>query len=97
VREIGRALAVELELPDPEQLRKQFPANVQPAMVEAQVALTWASAEYRLDGKRKPFTAALNALTAGQLRQAAGKYLRPERCASVELRPAGLPEEGDGL
>ena len=84
-REIGRSLAGELELADPDRLRAQVPPGTNPALVEAQSALTWGSAEYRLEGRRKEFAQALGALTADQLKQAAGKYLRKERCASVEL------------
>ena len=88
-REIGRALAAELALPDPDRLGEQVPPGMKPGLIEAQVALTWASAEYRLEGRRNAFVQALNALTAEQLRKAADKYLRPEVCSSVELRPAG--------
>lgn len=88
VAELARALAAELEPIDPAALRAQAPPNVKPGMIEAQVAITWATADYRLEGRRSDVVKAMKSLTSEQLRSAGGKYLSAERCTSVELKPA---------
>lgn len=78
----------EVEVYDPVAMRRLVPpARLSDAMIEAQVALTWGTAEYRLGGARAAYTAALQALTAEQVRQAAARFLTDDRLTVVELRP----------
>jgi hypothetical protein len=87
VRQVGGQLAAEAGVMDPAALGDAMPAGVKPGMVEAQVAINWGTAEYRLGATREAVARALRGVTAGQVRRAAGDYLGAARRTVLELSP----------
>jgi predicted Zn-dependent peptidase len=88
VTEFAAQLTAEMDVQDPVALRAQAPAHFKPGMIEAQIALTWGTAEYRLGSERAKIANAIKGVTVAQVRRAAEKYLKADRCTSLELIPA---------
>src|SRR5688500_3334939 len=80
-------LLAELEPQDPASLRRFAPAHVSAAMLEAQVALMWATAEYRLGRANPAFKAAVQALTLEAVAGAVARFITDDRLTLVELGP----------
>lgn len=87
VTQLATQLATELDIIDPAVMAAQAP-NIDSKLVEAQIALVWASGDYRLDARRDAVVSALRTMTLPRLQQAAAKYLTPQRMTSVRLSPA---------
>ena len=83
---VAQMLAREIDVQDPAALQVAVP-NIKPQMLEAQIALTWANADYRLGASRRAFQVALRDVTDTQIRKAASKYLTPKLCTTLELSP----------
>ncbi|HEV2293979.1 MAG TPA: insulinase family protein [Tepidisphaeraceae bacterium] len=89
VRQVAAQLVAEMDVMDPAVLLAAAPAHLKPQMVEAQVAITWGTAEYRMGSRRAALGTALRAVTVAQLRRVVSEYLKAGRRTSLELRPDG--------
>jgi hypothetical protein len=89
VRQIGGQLAaVEAGVMDPAVLGGALSGGAKPGMAEAQVAINWGTAEYRLGATREAVARAMRGVTVGQVRRVARDYLRAEHRTMLELGPA---------
>ena len=88
ISQIAQQLIAEMDAQDPAVLRAQVPASMKSGMIEAQTALTWGTAEYRLGARRAEIVKALRGVTSARLQQLAAEHLNEQRCSSLELGPA---------
>jgi len=79
---IAGQLSLQLtNITDPKMLRAQTPATVSEAMIEGNIALQWATQEFRYGPARPIIAKRLATLKARDVQQAAAKYLTPENCS----------------
>lgn len=81
-------LISQFELVEPATLAQQMPANVPAWAPQAQLAINWATAEYRLGTQRDSLIKSLNAVTADSIQQIAKNRLKSDACTSVNFRAA---------
>lgn len=87
--QIGRQLADSLtRMADPAELKALAPPGISPAMIEANLGLQYAMQEYRYGSHRAALAQKLATITAAQVRQAAQKWLAPDKAAVCVLRPS---------
>ncbi len=77
----GRLSLQFTNITDPKTVRAQSPANVSDAMIEGNIGLQWATQEFRYGPARPIIAKRLATLKAGDVQQAAAKYLSPGNCS----------------
>jgi len=87
LEQLSPLLVQELDLHDAAELRAQVPAQMTDGMIEAQLALTWATSEYRFRPHRTDLQNALRAVTFDQIQQSIAKRLTPDQCTTLQLSP----------
>ena len=89
---MGPSLAQQLSaVQDPSLLQGQMPSGVSPAMIEGNIGLQWGMAEFRYGAERAALVRNLNALTADDIRKAAGAHLAFEKASTCLLKPRPKP------
>jgi predicted Zn-dependent peptidase len=86
----GQQLAENLSsLPDLNTLKAQMPRNVTMEQVEGNLGLQWGMNEFRYGSQKTSLVGNLRHVTAGDVRQAARKFLSSSNYTSVTLQPGG--------
>jgi hypothetical protein len=74
-------------VPDPAKLEALVGPNLTRAMIEGNIGLQYGMQEYYYGLHRRALAQKLAVTTAGQVRQAAQRWLAPEKGAACILRP----------
>jgi predicted Zn-dependent peptidase len=89
---IARQLSYQLtNITDPKLLRAQAPPSMSEAMIEGNVALQWATNEYRYGAERAGLAGRLGRMKVAELQRAVAKYLSADKCSVCSISPTSKP------